>query len=56
MTGRQGELAFDLLMETLEPAAAAPPAAEGVAAEGAFIPVPYELIVRGSTTAPSGDH
>jgi DNA-binding LacI/PurR family transcriptional regulator len=50
--GRQGELAVELLMETLEAGKASAPGAEGVST-GGFIPVPYELIVRRSTTAPT---
>lgn len=49
--GRQGQLAVELLMQTLEPSAAAGTEA-AAPPEGAFIPVPYELIVRASSTAP----
>lgn len=55
--GRQGETAVELLMRTLEPASS--PADDASMAssadDAATIPVPYELIVRGSTAAPPPD-
>ncbi|WP_158862019.1 LacI family DNA-binding transcriptional regulator [Leifsonia sp. AG29] len=54
--GRQGELAVDLLMRTLEPSGEHQPDAASMSSSadaGATIPVPYELIVRGSTAAPA---
>lgn len=52
---RQGELAVELLMRAIEPAAAPERDDASMATntgDAATTPVPYELIVRGSTAAP----